>query len=390
MISLFEKGGEGMREEIMNGTPIPYDLPIEDLKAMMASSVMKEFSLACEALSYKKEPEAYRIMKAYINDEDKYRRLYILKTIFRHSEAVELVGFLENALMSDDFLFVRNGLTVISDYGIVVSAPLLISVVCKHLPKLPMAIRALHTIDAKEEYYADFVEIFKMSKLCVQREILGEILTEKYLPAKSEELFDLFSRDGFASIRLLALKIACKYGYDRSKFLSDIDGHVKKLAKKSLGRLAFLTHYISKYRVDVSDDLDSAIIYNPNGAEHLFIEYEGGDDFVRYTLSFSFQHVHVSDQESATEWIDGILNEKFLSIEYFCGEENRFGGQINASDLNDLSYEFLERDTGYYGEEKLFDLVDRFKVRGWTKKNDFDGHFVQTDAGIHIEIVSIT
>ena len=105
-----------MRKEILNGTLIPYDLPIEELKIMMSSSVMKDFSLACEALSYKSEPEAYQIMKSYIGTEDQYRRLYILKTIFRHSEAAELSDFLENAIASKDVLFVENGLTVVSEY----------------------------------------------------------------------------------------------------------------------------------------------------------------------------------------------------------------------------------------------------------------------------------
>ena len=81
-----QKGGERMRKEILNGTPIPYDLHIKDLEEMMNSSVMKDFSLACEALSYKNDPAAYRIMKSHIDDNDKYRRLYVLKTIFRHSE----------------------------------------------------------------------------------------------------------------------------------------------------------------------------------------------------------------------------------------------------------------------------------------------------------------
>ena len=121
-----------MKKEILNGTPIPYDLPIEDLKAMMSSAVMKDFSLACEALSYKDDPEAYRIMKSYINDKDKYRRLYVLKTVFRHPEAAELIGFLEKTVASDDLLFVEHGLSVVSDYNIRISDGLLLSTVCKH------------------------------------------------------------------------------------------------------------------------------------------------------------------------------------------------------------------------------------------------------------------
>ena len=104
-------------------------------------------------------------------------------------------------------------------------------------------------------------------------------------------------------------------------------------------------------------------------------------------LSFSFQHVHVTDRESAAEWVDGILNERILSIEFFVGENRCFGSEINASDLDRLSYEFLEKYTGFFGREKLFRIANNFKVRGWSGENDFDGYFVQKDDEIHIRIV---
>ena len=110
-----------MKKEILNGTRIPYDLSVEELSKMLSSPIMQDFSLACEALSYKNDNAAYEAMKNYINDKDKYRRLYILKTIFRHPNAVELVDFLESAITSEDFLFVENGLLVISEYKITVS-----------------------------------------------------------------------------------------------------------------------------------------------------------------------------------------------------------------------------------------------------------------------------
>ena len=75
----------------------------------------------------------------------------------------------------------------------------------------------------------------------------------------------------------------------------------------------------------------------------------------------------------------------FFSIEYFSGEERRFGGQISAQELNKLSYDFLEQETGYYGLTKLFQIVDHFRVRGWSKKNDFDGYFVMKDDTIQID-----
>ena len=221
-----------MKKEILNGARIPYELSIEELSKMLSSPIMQDFSLACEALSYKNDDAAYEAMKNYINDKDKYRRLYILKTIFRHPKAVELDGFLENAITSEDFLFVRNGLIVISEHQIKVSDSLLLSVVTKHLPNLYTAVRALNTLDICEENYTKLTALFSKAEQCSQKEFIGEILANKYLPSKSKELFELFSHDKFGKIRIFAIKIAKKYGYDLSVFLSDEDGHVRSLANE--------------------------------------------------------------------------------------------------------------------------------------------------------------
>ena len=221
-----------MKKEILNGTRIPYELSVEELSQMLSSPNMKDFSLACEALSYKNDVTAYEAMKSYINNKDKYRRLYILKTIFRHPNAVELVNFLENAISSEDFLFVDNGLIVISEHQIKVSDSLLLSVVTKHLPKLYTAIRSLNTLDICEENYIKLTALFSRAEQCSQKEFIGEILIKKYLSSKSKELFELFRSDRFAKIRLFAVKIAKKYDYDLSVFLFDEDGHVRNLANK--------------------------------------------------------------------------------------------------------------------------------------------------------------
>lgn len=223
-----------MKNEIFNGTRIPYELSVEELSKMLSSPIMKDFSLACEALSYKNDVAAYEAMKPYIYDKDKYRRLYILKTIFRHPSAVELVDFIENAISSEDFLFVENGLIVISEYKIKVADSLLLSAINKHLLKLHTAVGSVITLEINEENYTKLIELFLKAKQCVQKEVIGEVLICNYLPLKSKELFELFRRDKFAKIRIFAIKIAKKYGYDLSLFLSDEDGHVRSLVNKIL------------------------------------------------------------------------------------------------------------------------------------------------------------
>ena len=220
-----------MKKEILNGTPIPYELPIEELEKMLSSPIMKDFSLACEALSYKSDPKAYQIMKSHINSKDKYRRLYILKTIYRHPEAVELADFLESAITCDDFMFIENGLIIVSDYSIKVPERLLITTVKKYCDDLYTTVGALKTLEINNENFEEITKIFTACSKCAQKEVLGEILCNGYLPQKSKELFELFKKDKFAKIRLLGLEIAKNYGFDVDDFLSDPDGHVRKVAK---------------------------------------------------------------------------------------------------------------------------------------------------------------
>ena len=52
--------------------------------------------------------------------------------------------------------------------------------------------------------------------------------------------------------------------------------------------------------------------------------------------------------------------------------QRRFGGEIDAEELQGLTYEKLEQFTGYYGLTKLLDVADSFKIRSWDGKNNFD------------------
>lgn len=365
-----------MKKTILNGTHIPYDLEISELEKMMSSHEMKQFSLACEALSYKGAYEAYEIMKRYIAHKDKYKRLYVLKTIFRFPYAVELNNVLEAAISSDDFLFVKNGLTVISDYNIKVSESVLILSVETHLDNLDIHLKSLSTLDINENIYQVLVKFYMKSQTCSQREFLIDIMIEKYLPNKAREVFDLCYSDCFAKLRMKAVVLGRMYGFDISDFYQDKDGHIRKFANKSYGKLDFLLKYREQYKVVFSENMESAAIYSTNSNSYIYIEYDVYDCFSEYTLSFSYQHIHTESVEDAIEWIDNIISENIYAIEFFQNNKKRFGGQISRNELSKLTYEYLENFTGYFGAVKLIMLIDSFKIRGFTAKNDIDGEIV--------------
>ena len=220
-----------MKKAILNGTPIPYDATVGELEIMIFSPVMKDFSLACEALSFKNDAVAYEIMKSYVNDKDKCRRLYILKTIFRHPQAIELKEFLESAINSDDFLFVSQGLLVIAEHHIKISEALLIAATERHLSKLYTEIRALHILDTNEANYKKLTELLEKAETSAQKEFLCEVLIKKYLPEKAKDLFDLLGKDRCPKLRLCAVTLGKKYGFDIYQFEEDLDGHVRKAAR---------------------------------------------------------------------------------------------------------------------------------------------------------------
>lgn len=206
-----------MRNEMINGRPVPYDLPVDELEVLLISGDMSDFAVACEALSYQTGDKAFALLKRFITDQDKYKRLYVLKTIFRHPKALQLKSFLEECLLSDDVLFARNGLSVVGQYGIEVTEKSVLSAVLKYLPDLHCTnLYALKILSTSDENFLNLIRIFKRSKACGQKEVIGEILLEIYSHSHAEELYALFSKDNFLKIRLLADKIFGKISMDET------------------------------------------------------------------------------------------------------------------------------------------------------------------------------
>lgn len=137
-------------------------------------------------------------------------------------------------------------------------------------------------------------------------------------------------------------------------------------------RLIFLKETFSGFDLQFSDDFSNAVIINPNWNENITVY----DDEYEFTVCFSFQHRHFEDEDDVVEWIREIIDSNKLAIEFFNKEQRCFGSEIRAAELQDLSYEYLEQFTGYYGLTKLLDEADSFKVRGWDSKNNFDFTFL--------------
>ena len=219
-----------MQVEKINGISVPYGKSSQELEQMLLNGDMNDFVVACEALASKNDQYSFELLKGYITHKDKYKRLCVLKVIFKYPEAEELKWFLEESLLSKDILFAENGLKIIYKHNVKLKDSIILMAVKNHLKELHCtSLYALSCLDVSNDNFLVLVEIFKKLKGCGQKEVLGKILTDKYLSQKSRELFDLFSNDDFPKVRLLAVKIGKKYGFDIEKFKFDNDGHVRKV-----------------------------------------------------------------------------------------------------------------------------------------------------------------
>ena len=134
----------------------------------------------------------------------------------------------------------------------------------------------------------------------------------------------------------------------------------------------FLKKQFAAYETVYSKTNDCVEIINPFSKDNIMVEYIPEDEFTPYLCQFSFQHRHFKSEKEVIDYINDIMNQNVYAIEFFKDGEKRFGGDITVQELNELSYVFLEQRTGYYGEIKLKDIADSFKIRGWNPCNNLD------------------
>lgn len=213
----------------INGRPVPHGLPKEELYGLLASDSMTDFVPACEALSVFSDEEACDRLGAYLTHPDKYRRLAVLKVIFRNPHAVKYLPALEEAIASEHILFAENGLRAAYECRMPVPDPVILAAIRRHLGKL-FSLHALDLLSVSEENYRALTEIYPLCATSLQQEILAEILARKYADAHAPALFELFSASRYPKTRLQAVELGLRFGFDLATLQKDPDGHVRKAA----------------------------------------------------------------------------------------------------------------------------------------------------------------
>jgi len=147
---------------------------------------------------------------------------------------------------------------------------------------------------------------------------------------------------------------------------------------------SFLKDLFSEFDVDIriEDNVETIYIRNRQFDDPIIINYYPKDHY-SYLLRFATQHRDISFKEDLIQYALSFANAEKAAVEFFENGKNRFGGEIEVSLLDNITYDSLRN---YFGYPHL-DLTNlTLKVRAWDKHYCFDAHFEKSDSGA-VEIV---
>lgn len=147
---------------------------------------------------------------------------------------------------------------------------------------------------------------------------------------------------------------------------------------------SFIKELFPKFDVNIltENGIETVYIKNKQFADTIIIHYFP-DDYYIYLLKFATSHRDISSQNELIECVQSFVSGKKATIEFFENEKNKFGGEIDASFLDDLTYNKLRN---YFGYPNIDISNLTFKVRAWNNQYCFDGCFHKNDYGT-IDIV---
>ena len=189
----------------------------------------------------------------------------------------------------------------------------------------------------------------------------------------------LILMNGFSAPHANPLRVTMTRGY-ANNLLSGLDAEISLNATTEENNFDFLKCF-SSYKITVSVQGDLAKIHNPFQNAPITLEYEPDDPVMPFAVYFSFQHQHFNKKDDVVEYINNIINGNKFAIEFFNSGKRRFGGEISADILKDISYETLQKHFAYFDGTALCLVADSFKVRGWNPKDNIDAVLVSDDLG---------
>lgn len=114
----------------------------------------------------------------------------------------------------------------------------------------------------------------------------------------------------------------------------------------------------NNFKYDYSDN--KIVIYNSNNSRYIEIILDVCDEYI---VSFETQHCHFNDVEDILDYINRIIDDDVLSIEFYINDKRKFGGDISKDFFNKLSIDSL---VDYFGfDEDTLSHFD-YEVYSWS------------------------
>lgn len=127
----------------------------------------------------------------------------------------------------------------------------------------------------------------------------------------------------------------------------------------------------------IENNIETVYIKNRQFSD-VIILYYFPNDYYTYLFKFATQHFDTSSQDELIACIRSFVNGEKASIEFYENGKNQFGGEIEVSLLDELTYDKLRNYFGY-AHTDLSNLT--FKVRSWNNYYCFDGYFQKNNSG---------
>ncbi len=141
---------------------------------------------------------------------------------------------------------------------------------------------------------------------------------------------------------------------------------------------SFIKELFVEYDVDIQKEngVETAYIRNIQFEDPIVIHYFP-DDYYTYLLQFATQHRDTSSKEELIQYALAFANAEKAAIDFFENGKKRFGGEIEVSLLDTITYDELRKYFGY----PHIDLTNlTFKVRAWNTCYCFDGYFEKSES----------
>ena len=139
-----------------------------------------------------------------------------------------------------------------------------------------------------------------------------------------------------------------------------------------MNKLINLIKNINNIRYQLNDnDLSIYNLNNDNKIEVVKEIHKYEDSYSEeYIVSFATQHCHFEDDcYQVFEYINNIINDNSLPIEFFLNDKDLFGGELSRDEYDNISVDVLVKHFGC-NEDYILNLF--YEIHSWSGIYDIE------------------